>query len=199
MVVDCSQSSLPFHRGTNTHGLITKKKECYEIWACLYVHGISWISWAHDYLLFTPKSYFVYYFTAFFYFSVNFDRQKKKKKPCLCNWGHLHLETYIQEMFTSWTISFYAPSSFRVSLWLREGKFFLFTLGRLDWNLQSGPPSLLSQKQCKGECRDPQFNFILGSGIFLLWFRSLFCPCYCLERNWLSATRLIYFHLFYQR
>lgn len=36
-----------------------------------------------------------------FYFSVNFDRQKKKKKPCLCNWGHLHLETYIQEMFTS--------------------------------------------------------------------------------------------------
>lgn len=91
--VSCSQNSLLFHTGTDTHGLKTKKRS--EIWACLEMHVVCQPA-GHNYLFFTSKSCFACYLIAIFFISLLIVTEEKS---CICSQGNLQLETYIQEMF----------------------------------------------------------------------------------------------------
>lgn len=83
MVVDRSQSRLLFHRGTNTHGFIPKKKYVMKsgpVYTCMELVG----SVEHKIICFSHQNHTLFITSLHsFYFSVNFDRKKKKKEKSL--------------------------------------------------------------------------------------------------------------------
>lgn len=91
MVVDRSQSRLLFHRGTNTHGFIPKKKYVMKsgpVYTCIELVG----SVEHKIICFSHQNHTLFITSLHsFYFSVNFDRKKKRKKKALS----LQLGTFI--------------------------------------------------------------------------------------------------------